>query len=268
MPELPEVETIKGQLSPALSGAKITRAIFRGSIKKPKKSLRGIKIIDVQRRGKYLLFFLTNNDVIVLHLRLTGQLLWYPGTTQQVEHAHLAARFVTDKGILDLNDARRFATLELMSITEAEEYLKSRLGVDCLAPEFTRTYFWERVQKTRKSIKSFLLEQKNFTGIGNIYADEALFLAKINPFTPTNSLIELESDRLHDAIVAKLKEGVARGGASVSDYKQTSGAKGTMQEVLQVYGRKGEACRTCGTELNYGKLGGRGTVHCPSCQSF
>lgn len=272
MPELPEVETVRRSLEPLLLGRKIAAVHihYGGIIKKPSpkefvNALKGLTIESVGRRGKYLLVELRSCQTLVIHLRMTGQLTVVEQKVPLPTHTHLV--FVLDNGTeLRFNDVRKFGLVYLIAkdcFHEAGGL--SNLGPEPLEKEFTLEYLKTRLQGKKGKLKSFLLDQTQIAGIGNIYADEAMFRAGLHPERVTASLTLAEITRLHQAIQMTLQEGINFRGTSIKDYVDGKGEKGGFQERLKVYGRAGKSC-DCGCSLEKKTVAGRTTVYCPRCQ--
>ncbi|AVM42644.1 DNA-formamidopyrimidine glycosylase [Fastidiosipila sanguinis] len=280
MPELPEVETITRNLNINLVGQKLLSIDFlRKDIIAEKLNpvseylLLGESIIKVFRYGKYLLFQFTNNYLMIVHLRMTGKLLYLPLLSEEdknlyLNHKHTHVIFNFSDGELLFNDVRRFGKIYFSKIDNSvtlEELLNS--GPDALSENFSKDYLYQRSQKSpKKAIKTFLLDQKIVAGIGNIYADECLFLAAIKPNRAAASLTREESSTLHDKIIQVLEDSILSGGTTFSDYRTADNHKGNFQNKLFVYGRAGESCRICSNTLESIKIAGRTTVYCPKCQ--
>jgi len=262
MPELPEVETIRREIAPFVKG----KIISGLEIKDPRnikgispalleKKLAGKKILGVDRRAKYLVFPLSPAGFLVVHLGMTGRLLFAPDP-------YLKVTFVFKGGEkLYFSDARLFGKIRYF---DADPPLD--LGPEPFSKEFTAQKFGEMLAKKKTSIKLVLLDQKILSGVGNIYANEALFRAGILPKRRADDLSETEVKKLHKAILDVLEEAIEKRGTSDSWYVDASGKKGSFQERLQVYGRKGEPCFKCKTPIERISLGQRGTYFCPKCQ--
>ena len=280
MPELPEVETITRNLNSNLVGQKLLSINFHREdiiAKKlnpvSKDLLIGESIIKVFRYGKYLLFQFTNNYLMIVHLRMTGKLLYLPLLSEEdknlyLNHKHTHVIFNFSEGQLIFNDVRRFGKIYFSKIDNSVSFEKLlNSGPDALSENFSKDYLYRRAQRSpKKAIKTFLLDQKIVAGIGNIYADECLFLAAIKPNRPAASLSIEESSTLHDKIIEVLEESIRSGGTTFSDYRTADNHKGNFQNKLFVYGRAGENCRICSNKLESIKLAGRTTVYCPNCQ--
>lgn len=262
MPELPEVETICREILPYVKGRKIEsfEIIDHRNIKgiSPdllKKKLAGQKIKDVKRLAKYILFPLENGTCLVVHLGMTGRLLFKPDKYVKVVF-HLS-----EKHPLYFSDARLFGKIRFY-----ETEPKLNLGPEPLTPKFTLQQFNEMLSKRKTSIKLVLLDQKLISGVGNIYANEALFRAGILPGRASNSLSVAEVKKLHKKIEEVLAEAIKYRGTSDSWYVDAKGEKGGFQNRLRVYGKKGEPCGKCGTHVERVSMGQRGTYFCPECQ--
>ncbi|HEU0023688.1 MAG TPA: bifunctional DNA-formamidopyrimidine glycosylase/DNA-(apurinic or apyrimidinic site) lyase [Thermoleophilaceae bacterium] len=272
MPELPEVETIRRQLAPVLEGRRLESVEVRdprwsdpappGAVAD---ALRGRLIERLGRRGKYLIVSLEDDVHLVMHLRMTGNLLL---RDDHEEPAHLRVVFALDSGErLLFVDVRRFGTGDvLLGGDSLERYFASRLGVEPLGPDFTGEALRALARGRRQPVKAFLLNQERVAGVGNIYADEALFRARIHPLRPVGTLKRAQVEALRDALVETLELGIDSKGASIDDYRHIDGAEGSFQDRFLVHTREGEPCPRCGTPIRKLRVGGRGTYVCPSCQ--
>jgi formamidopyrimidine-DNA glycosylase len=274
MPELPEVETIRRQLEPKLSGRTIADAQVLDPLwcapRRPAEIehlLRGRRIESVGRRGKYVVIELEGERFLVMHLRMTGNLLW-AGRDREDEPPYLRVRLTLDGGDrLLFTDLRRFGTgIVLEGPNQLEEYLGSRLGPEPLDPSFTPDVLKQCASGRKAPVKAFLLDQSRIAGIGNIYADEALFRARIHPLKPAGRLRRDELARLRDAIVETLEAGIESFGASIDRYRDANGERGDMQNRFLIHLREGEPCPRCGREVVKLRAAGRGTYICPNCQ--
>jgi len=265
MPELPEVETIKSDLQKTILGKKIIRVnIYNPKvIREPlpatfKRSLEGLSIKNILRRGKLLVFELSNGKFLTVHLKMTGQLVT-PGGGKSSRVA-----FVLDGGmILDFNDQRLFGELRLVRDWKKLEFVQ-RLGQEPF--DLTSADFKDMLLKRKTEIKPLLLDQSFISGIGNIYAAEILFRAKINPQRPAQSLVKEEQLVLYREIQKVLKSAIKHGGSSVDDYVRVSGKNGDYARFHRVYGRKGNPCFVCSSPVKRIAQGGRGTYFCAKCQ--
>jgi formamidopyrimidine-DNA glycosylase len=273
MPELPEVENVRRTLENLVTGKVIEDVIvtYPKIVKRPddaeifKDMLRGEMIENIKRRGKFLLLYVTNY-VIVSHLRMEGKFLLHQEDEPIDKHTHV--RFLFKDGTeLHYKDVRKFGTMHLFK--KGEEFTQmplADLGPEPFDAELTPQYLQERLQKTSRKIKVVLLDQRLLVGLGNIYVDEVLFRSQIHPEREAASLTEEEIERIYEAIVTTLGEAVKRGGSTIRTYINSQGQIGSFQELLNVYGKKGEPCVACGTLLEKTVVGGRGTHYCPICQ--
>jgi formamidopyrimidine-DNA glycosylase len=274
VPELPEVETVRRQIAPVLEGATILSAeIHDVRLTRPVEphfvadALVGEQIATVERRGKYLLWRMASGRTLVVHLRMTGSLRHAPAGGLP-EDAYRRARVVLDTGAeVGYRDVRRFGTWELLDEGHLRPYLASRLGPEPLAPSFTAARLARLLEGRRAPIKAFLLDQRRIAGVGNIYADEALWRARIHPRRTAGDLGLDEVARLHRGIRAALRRGVELQGSTLRDYATPDGGSGGMQREFHVYGRLGEPCDRCGTPIERIVVAGRGTWLCPRCQA-
>ncbi len=274
MPELPEVETIRRQLAPHLEGRKIERAdVLDARWSEPAApaeladAIEGREVLAVGRRGKYFDVELEGEVHLVMHLRMTGNLLLIPPDSDS-EQPYVRVRFDLDDGSTMLfADPRRFGTgLALLGDDARDEYFSSRLGVEPLSPDFTPQALQALAKGRRSPVKAFLLSQERIAGVGNIYADEALFRAKIHPLRPVGTLRRQQFEALHAAVIESLEAGIDARGASIDDFRHTDGARGSFQDRFLVHRREGEPCPRCGTTIVKLRAAGRGTYICPRCQ--
>jgi formamidopyrimidine-DNA glycosylase len=273
MPELPEVETIRRRLAPVLEGAtiaaaeivdpRLTRPVEPGIVAR---ALVGERIASVDRRGKYLLVRLASGRILVVHLRMTGSLR-HVARGELPEDAYRRAILELDTGAdLAYRDVRRFGTWELLDPDHVRPYFAARLGPEPLAASFTAARLARLLTGRRAPIKAFLLDQRRIAGVGNIYADEALWRARIHPLRPAGELSGDEIARLHRALRAALRKGIELQGSTLSTYVTPDGETGGMQHEFHVYGRHGEPCDRCGRPVERIVVVGRGTWFCPHCQ--
>jgi formamidopyrimidine-DNA glycosylase len=266
MPELPEVETIKNELLPYVIGRTITgvdlfwERIVRGqSPEEFHNRLVGQKITGITRRGKYLFFHLDGGELLVMHMKMTGSLLIDPSDarfTRAVLHL--------DNGMaLHFWDPRKFG---VMWLDKDDSAVLARLGPEPLEDDFTPDVLAEILSNRTASIKPVILDQAIIAGIGNMYADEALFDAKIHPGRPAGSLSREEVDRLYESIRRVLLKGLNRKGASIRNYIRPDGTPGTAHDEFSVAHGTGKNCPRCGTPIRRIVLRGRGTYFCPKCQ--
>lgn len=265
MPELPEVETIKRELEKAVLGKKITEVCVRHpkvirepSVDKFKKGLTGATVRNILRKAKVLILELSNGKSLVIHLKMTGQLI-YPGTGR---NSRVSFR-LSDGKFLDFRDLRLFAELRLLDDWRSLEFIQG------LGPEpfgLSEDKFKEALSKKRTKIKPLLMDQKFISGLGNLYVAEALFRAKIHPERPANSLSNKEEKLLLKETKKILSEAIQHKGSSVDQYVQLSGRPGDYVKYHRVYDREGTPCLVCKTPIKRISLGGRGTYFCPKCQ--
>jgi formamidopyrimidine-DNA glycosylase len=287
MPELPEVETVARQLEPEIEGHRVELLEVldpRWSRPVPPEQLgaavSGSTIEGLGRRGKYLLLALDGDCTLVMHLRMTGNLVLVEGDEildpaegrllyqgeRTTEARHLRARFILDDGReLWFTDPRRFGEAFLLANDQLPVRF-SKLGIEPLADEFTPEHLGEVAAGRTAPLKSFLLDQSRIAGVGNIYADEALYRARLHPLSPAGSMKPEHWEALRDAVVASLQAGIDAGGSSIDDYRDGRGEKGTMQEKFLVHTREGQPCPSCEGEIVRIVVGGRSTYFCPSCQ--
>ena len=275
MPELPEVETIRRQLAPRLAGQTIVEAEVLDPLwcapRAPEEveiDLRGERIALLGRRGKYLVTELEGERFLVMHLRMTGNFLWVPEEDDRPGRPHLRVRLVLDDGNrLLFVDQRRFGTgVVIDGRGELDRYLDERVGPEPLEPGFTPEVLWRAARRRKAPVKAFLLDQRRVAGVGNIYADEALFRARIHPLRPAGKLRRAEVERLHAGIIAALEGGIARQGASIDNYRDANGARGSMQDEFLIHLREGQPCVRCGRPVVKIVAAGRGTYVCRHCQ--
>jgi formamidopyrimidine-DNA glycosylase len=276
MPELPEVETVRTTLAPALTGRRFERVeILDTRLVRPFEplavagELEGERIEGVERRGKYLIFRFESGRSLLIHLRMTGSLLHGGGGPLATDDPHRRAVVKLDDGsAVVYRDIRRFGTWLLLEPGDLRPYLRARLGEEPLGRGFTARELARRLEGRRTSLKAALLDQRTVAGLGNIYVDEALWRARLHPLRGASTLDSGEAARLHRAVRRALEAGIARQGATLRDYRQPDGARGAMQEEFRAYGREGEACPRCGTPIEKSRVAGRGTWYCPACQAL
>jgi formamidopyrimidine-DNA glycosylase len=270
VPELPEVETIRRQLAPALEGRRLERIEVldpRWSEPAPPEAvadaLGGRTIERLGRRGKYLVMSLDDDVHLVMHLRMTGNLL-----LAREEPKHTRVRMTLDDGQkLLFVDVRRFGTGDVLLGSDAlAEYFASRLGVEPLSPDFTAEALRDQARGRRQPVKAFLLNQERVAGVGNIYADEALFRARIHPLRPVGTLRKPQIEALREGVIDALSAGIDAKGASIDDYRHVDGARGSFQDRFLVHTRAGKPCVRCGATIQKLRAAGRGTYVCPRCQ--
>ncbi len=274
MPELPEVECVVRALSNCLPNLKITDVEFlydrmlqqdMGRVEFVER-LQGREIRKIKRRGKYILIYFSGGLILEVHLRMTGRFLFTPQPAPAARYT--GAVFYFDGGsALHFQDMRKFGTFRLWeknTLTQSPAY---KLGPDPLSGEFSFPFFTRLLERKKKvRIKPLLLNQQNLAGLGNIYADESLYRARIHPTRTAGSLTTVEKKRLFKAINTVLQESIARGGTTFSDFRDLQGEVGHFQEQLKVYRREKQKCLHCSTPIARTVIVGRGTYYCPSCQ--
>jgi formamidopyrimidine-DNA glycosylase len=258
MPELPEVETLCRQLRQLIVGAEITKTRIIDSKLGTITGIVGKQVCGIDRHGKTLAIELIGNRSLVLHLRMTGRLLWQYNCNGLPPHTRLVISF--PHGRLSLIDPRRFATA-----TVHKKRTDIPLGSDPL-DDGDASHLGEMAQHSTLPIKSFLMDQRRIRGIGNIYACEILHQARMDPWRRVNTLSPDEWERIAEATQKVLSRAVACRGTSVSDWRDLFGKEGEYQGHLLVYSREGKACHRCGKEIKRSKLNSRGTYYCPTCQ--
>jgi formamidopyrimidine-DNA glycosylase len=273
MPELPEVETVRRRLAPVVEGACLDEVeILDARLTRPDDphlvaaELVGERVVALERRGKYLLWRLDSGRVLVVHLRMTGSFRHAPRDALP-DDAHGRARLRLDTGTdVAYRDVRRFGTWVLLGAEELDPYLDARLGPEPLGKGFTADRLGALLASHRSPVKAVLLDQRGVAGIGNIYADEALWRALVHPRRPAASLGAVDVRRLHRAVRFVLRRGIELQGSSLRDYVAPDGSTGGMQDEFVVYGRAGLPCLRCGTAIERLVVAGRGTWICPRCQ--
>lgn len=267
MPELPEVEVVRQSLEPLLLNQtiKALEVFYQGAFKSAvsKELPLNKKIIAIKRRGKYLFMILGGKGVIVVHLRMTGKLI-YRETDRPTKHDHV--RLTLDRGYLYYNDVRKFGGLVYYATEDEAMQALKHLGKEPFDESLTASYLFDCAKNKKRPLKSFLLDQAVIAGIGNIYADEILFQAKLSPLKPCSLVSPEEWESVISAMRDILGEAIALGGSSIKDYIDALGKAGTYQNRHKVYGMAGEACKVCNTMLLKTKIGGRTSVYCPNCQ--
>ena len=267
MPELPEVETIKTELLPYVVGRSISGVtlFWEGMLRQPSLAdfqarTKGQKIIGLTRRGKYLIFGLEGGDSLILHLKMSGSLLI--GRDAPPEYTRAIIHLDNGTSIF-FRDPRKFGKMQL--VKDKSSILK-KLGPEPLEPDFTPEMLAGRLKKRKAPVKAALIDQSFIAGIGNMYADEALFSAKIHPLRLANSLSRKEIQRLHRAIQDVLRAAIGNKGASVNTYFRPGGEKGTAHIEFKVAHQKDKPCPVCGTPIKRVPIRQRGSYYCPKCQ--
>ena len=264
MPELPEVETERGRLAARIEGRRIrTARIDDERLTRPEDPalvaarLSGERVAALERRGKYLLIRLESGMVLVVHLRMTGGFRYEPASHER------AVLELEEGDRVAYRDLRRFGTWTLLEPDEADEYLRIRLGPEPLERKFTNAFLAQRLEGRRAPVKAAILDQRTVAGLGNIYADEALWHAGIHPLRAAGDLSVDEVAALREGVRKALRHGIKRQGADLGDGTY---AGGRMQDEFKAYGRLGHPCDRCGTPIEKTRAGGRGTWFCPGCQ--
>ena len=274
MPELPEVETTRRRLEPGLIGRRFDHVeIVDPRLTRPEPpeviaaELQGERVHGLGRRGKYLIVEFESGRHLLIHLRMTGNVQHPASGGFDADPYRRAVVRLDDGSDVAYRDVRRFGTWELLEPGELEDYFAARrLGGEPLERTFTTASLERAFANRRAPVKAALLDQRAAAGVGNIYADEALWRARIHPLRPAGSLSSEELTALRTALRQVLQTGIARQGATLRDFRAPDGAQGSMQDRFRVYGRAGEPCPRCGTPIEKIRAGGRGTWFCPSCQ--
>jgi len=273
MPELPEAETIVRGLRPAVVGRTIraTQVLHSDVLREARarftRRVRGRRIVEVGRRGKNVLLQLDGGRLVAVNLGMTGRLLPTAGrVSETAPAAHPAVRFRLDDGeALVFDDTRRFGTVECLDQDEWHRRSR-RMGPEPLEATFTGSLLHVRLRASRTPVRSWLLDQRKIAGIGNIYANEALFVAGIHPQRRARSVSRSEARALHRGIRQVLRSAIESGGTTLRDYRTASGEEGRYARRLRVYGRDGESCSRCRNEIHRVVFGGRSAFYCPECQ--
>ena len=272
MPELPEVEQVKKTLSPHVVGKKIKnveirlpRLIQYPSAQEFAQNLVGKTIQSIERRGKYLRLNISQDMYVLVHLRMTGALLAVGKTEPEPDYAKIKFE-LTGTEDLWFTDIRTFGTLYLINHNDKIIPGYATLGPEPIGTALTGDYLAQACQKKTGAIKAVILDQKIIAGLGNIYADEALFAAGIMPTRQANKLTAEEYVKLVEAMKKVIAQGIKNHGTTFRNYQDAEGHKGDNVKHLMVYSRKGEPCKVCGTTLEQTKVAGRGSVYCPHCQ--
>ncbi|MGX7109256.1 DNA-formamidopyrimidine glycosylase [Facklamia miroungae] len=281
MPELPEVNSVMLGLNQLVQGKTIKKArvywpriVGRETFEEAQSfamELANQQIQLVDRRGKYLIFYLSDK-IMISHLRMEGKYQYIPkdqiGDYQKDKHTHLEFS-MTDGSLLNYHDVRKFGRIELIKKESIEVFFRDKkLGPEPIESEFKLEKFQVSLAKINRAIKPVLLEQKVVAGLGNIYVDESLFRAGIHPSSLASSIPPHQIKRLHQSIIQVIAEAVEAGGSSIRTYRNTLGEAGKFQHALKVYGRKGQPCVNCGSSIEKIQLAQRGTHYCPNCQKI
>jgi formamidopyrimidine-DNA glycosylase len=288
MPELPEVETIRRDLAKKIVGVKIVSIEVKdkklGEVKNFARVLVGNKIADVERIGKLLILKISAEKYLLIHLKMTGQLVFedreelvaggHPFAKGSVleeiggklpnKYTRFILNFTGDKKLF-FNDTRRFGYVKIVEKKELTA-IKNKYGIEPLQTNFTLANLKKVLSGRKVPVKSILMDQQKVSGIGNIYASEILFAARVNPIRLANSLTDQEIAEIFQSAKIVLKNAIKHRGTTFSDYVDTSGQKGNFSKLLQVYEREGEKCFGCSDQIKSVKLAGRSTYFCPKCQ--
>lgn len=270
MPELPEVETTRRGIAPHLVHHRVTQVVVRHRGLRwpvPRRlvnHLEGQRLNAIERRAKYLLFRF-DAGTLLLHLGMSGHLRVVPADTPVQKHDHLDFVFEGDR-CLRFNDPRRFGSVHWTKDDPENHALLKSLGPEPLSDEFDGDVLFEKSRKRRIAVKLFIMNAHIVVGVGNIYANEALFLAGIRPGRAAGRVTRVEYARLAEAIKTVLQSAIAKGGTTLRDFTQPDGNTGYFQIHLNVYDRAGEPCRVCGAEIKHKVMGQRATYLCPTCQ--
>jgi formamidopyrimidine-DNA glycosylase len=274
VPELPEVETVRVGIEPKLAGRVFDHVeIFDPRLTRPydprevAAGLEGERVASVDRRGKYLIVRFESGRALVIHLRMTGTLQYAAGGLAADDDPYRRAVVRLDDGSdVAYRDVRRFGTWLLLEPAEVDAYLDERVGAELLGGRPATAKLADRLAKRKAPIKALLLDQRLFAGVGNIYADEALWWARVHPLRPGGDLSREEVAAVVRGVRRALRNGIARQGATLRDYRDAGGEAGRMQHEFRVYGRADEPCFRCGTPIEKTRAGGRGTWYCSGCQ--
>jgi formamidopyrimidine-DNA glycosylase len=275
MPELPEVETVRRRLAPLLEGRRLESVeIADPRLTRPydpfetARELEGERIAQLDRRGKYLIVRFESGRALLIHLRMTGSLRHAASGTLPDDPHRRAVVKLDDGSDVAYRDVRRFGTWLLLEPADVDTYLETKVGPEPLARSYRASELAERLAGRRAPVKAVLLDQRTVAGVGNIYADEALWRASVHPLTPAAELTPDEVTAVHRAVRAALNTGIRRQGSTLRDYQLPDGSSGTAQDRFKVYGRAGSPCSRCGTQIDKIRVAGRGTWYCPRCQVY
>jgi len=273
MPELPEVETIKKDLEEKVKGKRVKRVKIKNEkcIKAPSpvefvKRIENKIFREIQRRGKFLIVKLDSLDALIIHLKLTGQLIYFPKEGEELNYTRLIFIF-DDHTQLNFADLRGFGNIWLLPEGRLSTIpALADLGPEPLGDEFTVEKFKKLLKGRKGKIKPLLMDQSFIAGIGNVYSQEALFLAGIHPERNPSKLVDEEIEKLYNNLRKILREAISYRGSSVDTYVDLEGRKGNYEQHLNVYGREGQSCPRCGAIIRRITISGRGTYFCPRCQ--
>jgi formamidopyrimidine-DNA glycosylase len=264
MPELPEVETVTRELTKYIKGKTIdTLEVYwnKSYVSRSASQILNRKILDIQRHGKYIIIHL-ETSFLVCHLRMTGQFIFSTTITSVEKHDRIVIRF-KDNSELKFKDVRKFG--RVYHLDNAADAFQN-VGRDAVKHQWKADEFYQILQRRKMGIKSFLLSQKYIAGIGNIYADEALFVTGLHPLHNANQLSKAEAKKLLKNINFILNAAIDNMGTTISDYRDVDGNAGKMQNFLNVYQQNGKPCKVCSTPITKQKIAGRSSHYCPNCQ--
>ena len=275
MPELPEVESVRRGLAPALEGRRFEHVeITDPRLTRPHdplevaRELEGERVTKVDRRGKYLIVRFESGRALLIHLRMTGSLRHAKAEELREDPHRRAVVNLDDGSDVAYRDVRRFGTWLLLEPSDVDTYIDTRVGKEPLDAAYKAKHLAEKLTTRRAPIKAAILDQRTVAGVGNIYADEALWRAQVHPLTPASELTADEVKAVHKGIRASLQAGVRRQGSTLRDYQLPDGSSGSAQDRFKVYGRGGLPCERCGTPIDKIRVAGRGTWYCPTCQVY
>lgn len=274
MPELPEVEVVCRGLRPLLMGRTLGQARTSGrSLRLPvpaaalKRWVDGAMVVEVRRRGKYLLVVLDNQARVIFHLGMTGRLGLFAASAPLAAHDHLCLG-LSERMELRFNDTRRFGSVQVLAPDQDEAQHFAALGLEPLLDEFSADYLAEKGARRSQPVKNFLMDSRVVVGIGNIYASEILHAAAISPLRPTNQVSALEWQSIVTQTRCVLTRAIAAGGSTIADFANASGNPGYFQLELKAYGRQGKSCLRCGAMIIKETMAGRSTYRCEGCQRW
>ena len=272
MPELPEVETVRKSLLNHILNRKIISIdilypnMIKTDINSFKPSLENAKVIDIQRIGKFLIFIFDNNKVLISHLRMEGKYYYYNENEKNSSHARIIFHLDNNEKMI-YDDTRKFGKMYLIEKDKINDIPPlNELGKEPWDKELTINYLKDKYKNKKLPIKTILLDQSIIVGIGNIYADEILFLSKINPHKKCNELSNQELDNIIVNTKLILEEAIKKGGTTIKTYTSVDGVHGLFQKELLVHGKDNGICPICNTKIIKDKINGRGTYYCPNCQ--
>ncbi len=266
MPELPEVQTVVNDLAKIIIGKEISQIeeFYPNTLRlECEATCYSSQVMDVQRRGKYIVILLENNYSIIVHLRMTGKLIYEEADQELLKHER-ARIYFTDDSFLRFDDVRTFGTIDCLKQSELASYFR-KLGIEPLSEEFTPKYLKNILKNASSPIKSFLLDQAKIAGLGNIYVCEVLFRTKIHPKSKGKDLSPKEIKSLVESIKSVLAQAIECNGTTISDYRRVDDKTGSFQNFLQIYGK--DIC-PLGHQVEKVKIGGRSTYFCPICQKL